>query len=163
MRQRLGLAQALLGDPQILLLDEPSNGLDPEGQEKIQQIIQELRQDGKTIVISTHQLQEVTEVCTDLIIIKQGEIHYRNTMQSALAERPHATIWLNRSAEPLRRLLASIHADIDIEGQTITLNREALFWRRQVIRLLLNYDYDILGMAQKRITLSEIYGNVIRS
>jgi len=163
MRQRLGLAQALLGDPSLLLLDEPSNGLDPEGQDEIQGLIHGLRQAGKTVVLSTHQLHEVTQVCTDLVILKRGQIHYQNTMSGALAERPHATVWLNRDATPMQPLLTSLHPDIRVEGQLVTLNQEALTYRRQVLSLLLAAGYDVTRLQQKRVTLPEIYGEVVRT
>ena len=62
MRQRLGFAQAMLGNPPLLLLDEPSNGLDPNGQAELQALIKKLHAAGKTILLSSHQLEEVTAV-----------------------------------------------------------------------------------------------------
>ena len=88
MRQRLGLAQAIIGDPPLLLLDEPSNGLDPEGQVEIGRYIRELHATGKSIVLSSHHLHEVTQICTHLVILNKGQIHYQNSMAEALALRP---------------------------------------------------------------------------
>jgi ABC-2 type transport system ATP-binding protein len=95
MRQRLGLAQAMIGNPPLLLLDEPSNGLDPEGQADICQQIKTLHASGKTIVLASHQLLEVTQVCTHLIILNNGAIHYENRMADALTMRPHTSIKVN--------------------------------------------------------------------
>ncbi len=74
MKQRLGIAQALLHDPKILILDEPNNGLDPVGVNQIADIIYRLSHEGKTICISTHSLNEVDRLCSDVAIMKKGSL-----------------------------------------------------------------------------------------
>ena len=74
MKQRLGIAQALLLDPEILVLDEPNNGLDPIGVNKMADLIYRLNQEGKTICISTHSLSEVDRLCSDVAILKEGKL-----------------------------------------------------------------------------------------
>lgn len=162
MRQRLGLAQAIIGDPPLLLLDEPSNGLDPEGQVEIARYIRDLHRAGKTIVLSSHHLQEVTQVCTQLTILNRGEIHYRNSMTAALALRPYVRIRADKELSEISDLLTSLHPDIEIKGDTILLKNKAMRLRRQILTLLLNTNYDILRVDQKRITLSEIYAEAVQ-
>jgi len=162
MRQRLGLAQAIIGDPPLLLLDEPSNGLDPEGQVEIGRYIRELHAMGKTIVLSSHQLQEVTQICTQLIILNQGQIHYRNSMSEALALRPYVRIRAHRNLDEVSSFLKSLHPDISIEDDTITLKNNAMRLRRQILTLLLNMNYDVLRVEQKRVTLSELYAETVQ-
>lgn len=74
MKQRLAIAAALLGDPKVLVLDEPTNGLDPVGIAEIRQLIIELRNSGHTIIIASHLLDEVEKVCTHMAILKKGEL-----------------------------------------------------------------------------------------
>ena len=74
MYQRLGLAQALLHDPDLLVLDEPTDGLDPVGRSEVRRVIEQLRDSGKTIFLNSHILQEVELVCTRVAIMAQGEI-----------------------------------------------------------------------------------------
>ena len=74
MKQRLGIAQTILHEPEILILDEPSNGLDPRGIKDMQSIIKRLKNEGKTILISTHILSEVENICTDVSILKKGTL-----------------------------------------------------------------------------------------
>lgn len=74
MKQRLGIASALLGDPQMLILDEPTNGLDPEGIAEIRELIKELGASGHTILMASHLLDEVEKVCTHLAILKGGQL-----------------------------------------------------------------------------------------
>lgn len=162
MRQRLGLAQAIIGDPPLLLLDEPSNGLDPEGQVEIGRYIRELHSHGKTIVLCSHQLQEVTQVCTHLIILNRGQIHYYNSMSEALALRPYVRISANRNLDEVKEFLTSLHPDISVETDTIILRNNAMRLRRQILTLLLNMNYDVLRVEQKRVTLSEIYEETVK-
>ncbi len=72
MKQRLGIAQALLNDPKVIILDEPNNGLDPSGISNMNKLIKKLQTEGKTICLSTHNLKDVEEICTHVAIFKKG-------------------------------------------------------------------------------------------
>ncbi|MBU3715117.1 MAG: ABC transporter ATP-binding protein [Ferruginibacter sp.] len=74
MKQRLAIASALLGDPEVLILDEPTNGLDPVGIAEIRELIKRLAFQGKTIIMASHLLDEVEKVCTHVAILKKGEL-----------------------------------------------------------------------------------------
>src|SRR5437867_2918500 len=74
MQQRVGLAQALINNPDLLILDEPTSGLDPIGRMKVREIIQRLKQTGKTVFFSSHELGEVETVCDRVAILYQGEL-----------------------------------------------------------------------------------------
>lgn len=74
MKQRLGIAQALLSNPRLLILDEPTNGLDPRGMKEVRELIQKLAQEGITILLSSHLLHEVEQVCTTMAIINLGKL-----------------------------------------------------------------------------------------
>jgi ABC-2 type transport system ATP-binding protein len=74
MRQRLGIAQALLGDPHVLILDEPANGLDPEGIRWMRQLLQGMAQQGRTILVSSHLLSEMELLADDVVIIASGQL-----------------------------------------------------------------------------------------
>lgn len=81
MRQRLGFAQALLGNPRILFLDEPTNGLDPEGIREFYEMLKELNQTGVTVVITSHILSEIQERVQRLAVMKSGKLHALGTVQ----------------------------------------------------------------------------------
>jgi ABC-2 type transport system ATP-binding protein len=74
MQQRVGLAQALINNPDLLILDEPTSGLDPIGRMKVREIIQRLKQEGKTVFFSSHELGEVETVCDRVAIMSNGEL-----------------------------------------------------------------------------------------
>ena len=81
MKARLALAQALLGDPEILLLDEPQNGLDPQGIVELRTLLRDLAAAGHTVVVSSHQLGEVLHLADDITILSQGTIRYSGSLQ----------------------------------------------------------------------------------
>jgi ABC-2 type transport system ATP-binding protein len=76
MRQRLGLASALLGDPQYLVLDEPANGLDPAGMAWLRRLLRELAAEGRTVLVSSHVLSEVAQTADHVVIINAGRLRY---------------------------------------------------------------------------------------
>jgi ABC-2 type transport system ATP-binding protein len=84
MKQRLGIAAALLGDPELLVLDEPTNGLDPSGIHEMRQLIAEIAREDRTVLVSSHILVEIEQVCDWLIIIDQGALVYQGSAQRFL-------------------------------------------------------------------------------
>ena len=84
MRQRLNIVQALLHDPMFLILDEPTTGLDPLGRQEIKQLIEEMRNKGKTILISTHNLLEAQQICDEICVIYDGQILTGGTVDNLL-------------------------------------------------------------------------------
>jgi ABC-2 type transport system ATP-binding protein len=106
MKQRLGVALALLQDPQLLVLDEPANGLDPAGIVEMRDLLRELAAAGKTIFISSHVLSEVRQICTRVAIINHGRLVKESTVEALTAgtgefavtvERPEAAVTLLRA------------------------------------------------------------------
>jgi ABC-2 type transport system ATP-binding protein len=86
MKQRLAIASALLSNPKIVILDEPTNGLDPEGISEIRQLIKQLAKEGKTIILASHLLDEVEKVCTHVAILKKGELLTAGDISGALSK-----------------------------------------------------------------------------
>ncbi len=82
MKQRLAIAAAILGDPQVLILDEPTNGLDPEGIAEVRNLIRQMAGQGRTIILASHLLDEVQKVCTDLLVMKSGRKIYEGKIEA---------------------------------------------------------------------------------
>lgn len=85
MKQRLAIASALLNDPEILILDEPTNGLDPQGIHQIRDIIRKIAAQGTTILLASHLLDEVEKVCSHVIVLRKGEILYSGSVDGMSA------------------------------------------------------------------------------
>ena len=162
MRQRLGLAQVLIGNAPLVLLDEPSNGLDPTGQTEIHACIQAMRAAGKTVIMSTHHLHEVQQVCTYLVILNQGQIHYQNSMDNALAARSHIQIRANKSLDEFGKSLESLHRDVEVHDDLVILKDEAMTMRRQVLVMMLEAGFDVARVEHKRISLGEVYAEAVQ-
>jgi ABC-type multidrug transport system ATPase subunit len=88
MKQRLALAACLVGDPDVLILDEPTNGLDPEGMVEMRHIIQKIAAQGKTILLASHILDEVEKICSHVAIIKKGKLLATGAIGSILSDQP---------------------------------------------------------------------------
>jgi len=99
MQQRLSVARVLLHDPKVLLLDEPASGLDPRARIEIRELLKELRRMGKTIIISSHILHELAELCTTVGIIEQGELLLHGPIKDIIARAKTGTKVLVRVTE----------------------------------------------------------------
>jgi ABC-2 type transport system ATP-binding protein len=96
MTQRLGLARVLLHDPQVLLLDEPASGLDPRARIEIRTLLKRLGTMGKTIMVSSHILPELADICNKVGIIERGELVFNDTVDELLKKvRPHTVLNIN--------------------------------------------------------------------
>ncbi len=107
-RQRVGVAQAILSEPKILILDEPTNGLDPSQIEKMRSLLKQLAQTS-TVIISTHVLHEVNEVCDRVLILKQGKLALDSTLKD-LQQGEQLLITIDQSPDQVLQDLTSIDA-----------------------------------------------------
>jgi ABC-2 type transport system ATP-binding protein len=98
MRQRLGLAQALLGQPELLVLDEPTVGLDPEQRMRFRDLVSEAGR-GRTVVLSTHQTEDVAAVCSDVVVVRGGRAMFRGT-PAELAAVATGRVWIDEVKDP---------------------------------------------------------------
>ncbi|HSD13184.1 MAG TPA: ABC transporter ATP-binding protein [Flavobacterium sp.] len=111
MKQRLAIASALLNDPEILILDEPTNGLDPQGIRQIRDIIKYIASLGTTILLASHLLDEVEKVCTHVVVLQKGEILYSGSVHEIMANEGFFELQSDNNSE-LKTLLQN-HAAID--------------------------------------------------
>jgi ABC-2 type transport system ATP-binding protein len=157
MLQRLGLAQALLGDPDLLVLDEPALGLDPAGQIFMREQISALHRAGKTVLLSSHHLDEVTRVCSHVAVLSQGQLVRTGPLASMLA--PRATVLIDTGPIPaeLAPQLSDQFSGVTIKERRIVLDGDAVSHKTGVLRLLLDQDVDIRQLSEVHTTLEEIF------
>ena len=162
-RQRLGLAAAILHDPEILILDEPTSGLDPNQVQEVRDLIRELRAE-KTVLLSTHILSEVTATCDRVIIIHAGKIVADGTpsqLAGNLSDKNRLHVELKGPLEEVEKALSTL-------GGALILRREdagifvlespvEIDLREQVFRLAVDRRWPILGLRQERLSLEEIF------
>jgi ABC-2 type transport system ATP-binding protein len=116
MKQRLSLACALLGDPDVLILDEPANGLDPEGIRWLRDLLRSLSAQGRTILISSHVLAEIAQTVDDVAIIQKGRLVAHGTLEELTARGAGIVRVRTPTAERLRDLLTEAGLRASIEG-----------------------------------------------
>lgn len=107
MKQRLAIASALLGNPKVLVLDEPTNGLDPAGLAEIRELIQQLNRSGITVIMASHLLDEVEKVCTHVAILKKGNLLLQGAVNEVLLSEDHIIVSaanLNTLKETLQQM-----------------------------------------------------------
>jgi ABC-2 type transport system ATP-binding protein len=113
MRQRLGLAAALLYEPEILILDEPANGLDPEGVHWLRQLLRSLASEGRTVLMSSHILAEAAQTVDSVVILDHGRLVTHSTLAELTAGAGGAVVWVRTPrAEDLRAVLAAAGATV---------------------------------------------------
>lgn len=110
MKQRLAIASALLNDPEILILDEPTNGLDPQGIHQIREIIKKIASKGTTILLASHLLDEVEKVCSHVVILRKGEKLYSGRVDGMLASHG----FFELKAENMEKLATLLKSNPDI-------------------------------------------------
>jgi ABC-2 type transport system ATP-binding protein len=127
MRQRLGLAAALLGDPEVLILDEPANGLDPEGVRWLRELLRGLAEGGRTVLVSSHILAEVAQTVDEVVILDHGRLVVQSTLEELTAGARRTVRVRTPRAEELRAALLAEAAQarlvapdrLEVSGTTV--------------------------------------------
>ncbi len=171
MRQRLALARVLLHDPEVLLLDEPASGLDPRARIEIRELLKELRNMGKTILISSHILSELKELCTKVGIIEQGQLLFSGPLKDILKQVRAADVVLVQVREAAEQAVAvlSEHALVSraelldptegiIEVQVSEAAEDTTF----VPRLLVENKFGIVSVREQEIDLEDAFMQVTK-
>ena len=160
MAQRMGLAQAMLADPDLLILDEPTASLDPVGRKEFRDILVDLKRRGKTIFISSHILSEVESVCDRVAIVQGGELKRIGTLQE-LSASPVTRFRVRTLPAPAIEALATLDAEVTLarDGATIRCRDERQ--REDVARLLRQHGVEILQIEAEAQSLEEIFLSAI--
>jgi len=156
MLQRIGFAQALLSDPDLLVLDEPTASLDPLGRKEFREILLELKRRGKTVFISSHILSEVEVVCDRVGILQNGELRKVGSVQE-LSGAAGATIVLERLPAAVFEGIAATGACVTIEPGKVTIQCANQAVRRQVEELLARHQAQIVRVEAVTQSLEEIF------
>lgn len=121
MKQRLAIASALLNDPEILILDEPTNGLDPQGIHQIRSLIKQIASSGTTILLASHLLDEVEKVCSHVVVLRKGEKLYSGRVDEMTSSHGFFELKTTRQEELIQLLESDTNfGKLKVEGELIT-------------------------------------------
>jgi len=154
MRQRLGLAAALLGDPEVLVLDEPANGLDPQGVRWLRDFLRSLASEGRTILVSSHVLAEVAQTVHEVVIIHRGRLVRHAAMADVESMAAGATIVRSPDAPRLGSLLADAGVEVQAHGDgRLAVSAEP----ERVGELAAAHGVVLHELVAQRATLEEVF------
>jgi ABC-2 type transport system ATP-binding protein len=157
MLQRVGLAQALLGDPSLFLLDEPMIGLDPAGQKFMRDEIAALNLAGKTVLLSSHNLSDVARVCTHVAMLNHGRMVRSGRLDEMLPSRAEVTIVTGPMPAGLPSVLRGLAPGVLASDGRVKLIGDAVQRKADVLRQLLDAGVDVQELAEHKATLEEVY------
>ncbi|MCS7024946.1 MAG: ABC transporter ATP-binding protein [Bryobacteraceae bacterium] len=157
MLQRLGLAQALMHRPKLLILDEPSDGVDPVGRHKIREILQALQEKGVTIFLNSHLLAEVEMFCQDVAILDRGRLVLEGKVKQLTAGKGYRLSVSNALPEALRQALTATAASFAARDSLLEFQFPSRNEVNRAIDLLRREQVDIESVEPTRSTLEEVF------
>ena len=163
MRQRLGIAQALLPDPELIILDEPTDGLDPQGLCEIRELICRLRDElGLTIVLSSHLLHEVEQVCNRVAIIDGGHLLYQGSVEDLLGKSKLIKLRVDRLTEAYELLLKNPLLSLSRNGDESLYVKMAGEQIPLVNALLVQHGFRVTELSHQRDSLEDVFLRLTR-
>jgi ABC-2 type transport system ATP-binding protein len=160
MLQRLGLAQALLGEPDVVVLDEPASGLDPVGQRDVRNLMMELRGRGTSILLSSHQLSEVEAVCDEVTILNRGRVAARGHIDDLLNVSGQVTCRVDGTGPSVPEAVRSLATDVLQSGSSWTLSVDEARVRA-VVEATDDAGWRVVYIAPKRDSLEDYFARLL--
>jgi ABC-2 type transport system ATP-binding protein len=153
MRQRLGLASALIGDPKVLVLDEPANGLDPQGIRWLRDFLRGLAREGRAVLVSSHVLAEVSQTADDIVVIAKGRAVAQGSLADLIARSGGGMKVSGPDTARLRELLVEGGADVTGDGDLIVRNRTG----EEIGRVIAEHRIVVSELAPVGTSLEEVF------
>ncbi|HOD81995.1 MAG: putative ABC transporter ATP-binding protein YbhF [Planctomycetes bacterium ADurb.Bin126] len=163
MQQRLGLARVLIHDPKALILDEPASGLDPRARIEMRVLLRELKQMGKTIMISSHILSELEEMCDQVGIIEHGKLVFQGTIEDIRSRMGVSSkLRVRVAADPARaaEVLMALPAvrEVTQQGdQLLVILQDGQAANALIARTLVQHEFDLVSLVPEQIKLDEAF------
>lgn len=157
MMQRIGLAQALIHEPELVFLDEPTSGLDPMGRRLVRDIIRNERKRGATVFLNSHLLSEVEITCDTVVFIKQGEVIGSRDLRSSPDGEIHVHVRANNLRQELLPGLAQWTSSGQIQDDRLQLSTHSMDCLPEILRYLVCSDVHVFEFRPQRLSLEEAF------
>ncbi|RYD89284.1 MAG: ABC transporter ATP-binding protein, partial [Sphingobacteriales bacterium] len=164
MKQRLGIALALLNDPKLLILDEPTNGLDPNGIIEIRELMMRIVKEGKTVFVSSHLLSEVEKMATHVGIINHGKMMFQGTIQDLQnINQPHIFIETDNSADAANLLKRNNVTIAEVENDYLLVPFTSKQQIGDINNLLVQNGITVFGINKQHKDLEQLFLDITKS
>jgi ABC-2 type transport system ATP-binding protein len=157
MKQRLGLAQAMLHDPEVLFLDEPTDGVDPVGRKQVRDLLSRLKAQGKTIFLNSHLLSEVELICDRVAIIELGELRKEGQVTDLTETRDVYELAFDRPIDPLLPEISPLAKAVRKAGAGIEVEVESQAKLDALLDFIRSKGYGLRGVTPKKVTLESVF------
>ena len=157
MMQRIGLAQALIHEPELVFLDEPTSGLDPMGRRLVRDIIRNQRKRGATVFLNSHLLSEVEITCDTVVFIKQGEVIGSRDLHGAPDDEIHVHIRAQNLRQEILSGLAQWTTSAQLTGEILILSTRSMDTLPEILRFLVSSGVDVFEFTPRRLSLEESF------
>lgn len=161
MTQRIGLAQALLNEPNIVFLDEPTSGLDPIGRREVRELIRELRGEGVTVFLNSHLLSEVEVTCDRVAIIKQGRVAYVGTLDELTGHTVEVTIRAAGLTPALRSKLREWGRVASVDDMRVRLTVDSEETLPAIAEQVVSAGARLYELSPRRLSLEEVFVQIM--
>jgi ABC-2 type transport system ATP-binding protein len=171
MTQRLGLARVLLHEPQVLLLDEPASGLDPRARIEMRGLLKELRNMGKTILVSSHILPELADICNKIGIIEKGRLLFDGDVESAIRQvrqRTVLSVQVGNNLNPQAKDHLVNHADVasvelkDNDQRLVVTLQESVTDGTFIAEILVKAGFRLKTLKEEEIDLEDVFMGITK-
>lgn len=157
MKQRLGIAIALLNKPDLLILDEPTNGLDPSGIQEIRELIKELPKSGMSVLVSSHMLSEIDQMATEVGIINNGEMIFQDSIEQLREkQKPLLKVGVNNVIEA-SSLLKSKGLELEVQNEHLWLSQTEPEFVSEINAILVHSGLSVYKLEEVKRTLEDIF------
>jgi ABC-2 type transport system ATP-binding protein len=161
MTQRIGLAQAIIHEPDLVLLDEPTSALDPVGRREVRDLIRSLRTRGMTVFLNSHLLSEVEMVCDRVAIVDHGRVVRSGRLEELLSGLPELRVTVDRIDAPLLEIMAAHGRVLDIQEATVVLGVDGLEIAARLSEALIRAGYCLYAMVPSHQSLEELFVSLV--
>lgn len=161
MQQRLGIAQAILHDPDLIILDEPTSALDPLGRRDVRDLILHLKSRGKTVFLNSHLLSEVEMVCDEVAILRAGQVQRQGDLDILLQVHPVVDVELRSLSEQVMQAVRSVATVLSVNGVRLTAEVQSEADIPALARCIVEAGGELMRFVPRRESLEDLFVRVV--